>query len=581
MKPVRLARRSLPPLLVYAVVAGLSVELSRINHGFAMFWIANGLVVPWLLARPPRQWWPLLAGIAAVGGAITATIGLGWRVAPLLGLASGTEAAIAAGLIRAIYRRWRTYTSVTAVLAIYLAGGLVAPALSAVPAALAMTVATGVDFAGALQQWIGAHGLGFVAVFPCVGLLGLARAQHRRIVSPGQGRSVALSLAAVLTAGLICFGQSQVPLLFLPILVTMYTMVLTDLFVSALGLTILLAMAEASAFVGIGPLQLVAHSPEERFLFLQFYTACVSLTAMPVALMLEQRRKVLAALAESDTRFRMLAEFSTDIIMITSLDGKISFVSPSVQQIGGWDPAELVGKSKRELIAPGHQAAVREAHNAALARPGTTAMVEYIGTREARSRWFEAHLRAIVRDDGGIEGVCSIVRDVSHRKRREAELHAVALTDPLTNVANRRAFDLFMRDPGTSLEEGYVALFDLDHFKRINDSFGHEAGDRVLKAFARAARSAVRESDLVARIGGEEFAVHLHDTTLPRAKLVCERICAALVREVERSVPEAGRVTASVGISRFDGPIAAVLKRADAALYAAKAAGRDRLQIAA
>jgi diguanylate cyclase (GGDEF)-like protein len=173
------------------------------------------------------------------------------------------------------------------------------------------------------------------------------------------------------------------------------------------------------------------------------------------------------------------------------------------------------------------------------------------------------------------------VRDISHRKRREAELKAVALTDPLTSLANRRAFDMFMATAHEAAGASFVALFDLDHFKAVNDTHGHEAGDRVLKAFARAARRVVRESDLVARIGGEEFAVHLTDTSLPHARLVCERICAALTEEARRTAPEVAEVTVSVGLSPFDAPLAEVLRRADAALYDAKARGRNRLAIAA
>jgi diguanylate cyclase (GGDEF)-like protein/PAS domain S-box-containing protein len=436
-------------------------------------------------------------------------------------------------------------------------------------------------FAAGYGEWLLAHGLGFVAIFPTAGLLAQARLRHRRVLpTPEQRRTAALSLGAVLAAGALCFGQASVPMLFLPILAIMYTMVLTDLLVSALGLVALLAMGIASAFFGFGPLGLLADQPAERYLFLQFYTACVSLTAMPIAVMLERRRAMHAVLAESEARYRLLADFSTDIIMVTGNRGEIRYISPSIRQLGDYDPQALVGKTTDALIASQHRAEIAEAHRGVLLRPGTTASVEFLGvTRSSGMRWFESHMRAIQREDGSVDGVCSIVRDISHRKRREAELRAVALTDPLTNLANRRAFDLFMG--GSEDGEGFVALFDLDNFKAVNDTWGHDAGDRVIQAFARAARGAVRDSDLVARIGGEEFAIHLHDATLAQARVVCERIRAALGEEAANLAPEVGSVTASVGISRFEGPLAAVMRRADAALYRAKAQGRDRMAIAA
>jgi diguanylate cyclase (GGDEF)-like protein/PAS domain S-box-containing protein len=581
MIPMRTTRRALVLGLGYGAAAAVAVAQSRVTGGFAMFWIATALLTPALLARPPRLWWPTLAACAVASIAVTGWLGLGWRAAPLLALANIGEAAVASWLIRTAYRRYRSYGSLRWLAATFVSGGLVAPALSGGLAAAAMVWVTDRGFLASYGEWLVAHGLGFVAIFPTAGLLAQARLRHRKLLpTPEKRRTAALSLGAVLSAGAVCFGQASVPMLFLPILAIMYTMVLTDLLVSALGLVSLLAMGIASAFLGFGPLGLLADQPAERYLFLQFYTACVSLTAMPIALMLERRRAMYAALAESEARYRLLADFSTDIIMVTGNRGEIRYVSPSIRQLGDYDPQALVGKTTDGLIASQHHGEIAEAYQGVVLRPGTTASVEFLGvTRASGMRWFESHMRAILREDGTVDGVCSIVRDISHRKRREAELRAVALTDPLTNLANRRAFEMFMASAADG--EGFIALFDLDNFKRVNDTWGHDAGDRVLKAFARAARGAVRDSDLVARIGGEEFAIHLHDATLAQARVVCERIRAALGEEAANLAPEVGSVTASVGISRLDGPLAGVMRRADAALYGAKAAGRDRLAIAA
>ena len=579
----RTLRRALCHGAAYGAAAAFSVALTRISGGFAMFWIATAVIVPGLLARPPRQWWPTILACAIASMAVTGWLGLGWRAAPVLALANCGEAIVAALILRAAHRRFRSYASLRWLAVTFVAGGAIAPAVSGVPATFAMVWVTGKPLLASYGAWLLSHGLGFIAIFPTAGLLAQARVRHRSILPAPQGRkAAALSLAAVVAAGAVCFGQSSVPMLFLPILVLMYTMVLTDLLVSAVGLVALLVMGIGSAFLGFGPLSLVADLPAERYLFVQFYTACVSLTAMPIALMLERRRATFAALAESEARYRLLADFSTDIIMVTGNRGEIRYVSPSIRQLGDYDPARLIGKTTDALIASQHHAEIAEAHRGVLLQPGTTASIEFLGiTRASRLRWFESHMRAILREDGGVDGVCSIVRDISHRKRREAELHAVALTDPLTSLANRRAFDMFMGTAADEGGEGVIALFDLDNFKRVNDGWGHEAGDRVLKAFARAARGVVRDSDLVARIGGEEFAIHLHDTTLAQARIVCERIRSGLCAEAANLAPEVGTVTASVGISRLDGPLAVVMRRADAALYDAKARGRDRLAIAA
>jgi len=569
--------------LGYGAVAALSVALTRVSGGFAMFWIATALLVPSLLARPRRHWGAILAACGLASMTVTATIGLGWRAAPLLALANCGEAALAALTIRAAYHRYRSYASLRGLVSAFLAGGVVAPAVSGLPATMAMVLVAGRGWAESYGEWLMAHGFGFVAIFPTAGLLAQALVRRRALLPPrGQRLKAALALGAVGAAGALCFGQASVPMLFLPIVVLMYTMVLTDLAVSVAGLVMLLAMGIGSALLQIGPLGLLAGDAQHRFLFLQFYAGCVSLTAMPIALMLERRRGMFAALAESETRYRLLADFSTDIIMVTGNHGDIRYVSPSIRQLGDYEPHTLVGKTTDMLIAPQHRAEISAAYHNVVMNPGSTASVEFLGiTRASGLRWFETHMRAILREDGTADGVCSIVRDISHRKRREAELKAVALTDPLTSLANRRAFELFMATAAQDGTEGFVALFDLDHFKAVNDTHGHEAGDRVIKAFARAARGVVRDSDLVARIGGEEFVVHLHDATLAQARVVCERIRAALLHETRRLAPEVGPVTVSVGITPLDGPLAAVMRRADAALYDAKSRGRDRLAIAA
>ncbi|MDP3676964.1 MAG: diguanylate cyclase [Novosphingobium sp.] len=499
-----------------------------------------------------------------------------------MAIAACIEAAVAALIIRWAYRRFGTFASLRATGAIYAAGGIVGPLASAGPAMAGFYAATGHGSWANFGGWMLAHGLGFIATFPCVGLIVQAQADRRAIIPPpGQRLLPASFLIAMVAASAVCFGQSAVPMLFLPVIVLMYTMALTDIVIAVIGLTIVLVMGVGSAFLGFGPLKQIAGATAHSYLLVQFYVAFLSLTAMPIAIVLEKRRRLFSALAQSETRYRMLADFSTDIIMVTDLDGKISYVSPSIHQLGDWDPAELIGTATWSLISEQHHADVVKAHMAVVNSPGTTASVEFLGiTRGQGKRWFESHLRAIQGEDGILHGVCSVVRDISNRKRTEAELQAVALTDPLTNLANRRAFELFIGNERRT-GESYLALFDIDRFRRINETYGHQAGDDVIKSFARAIRATLRDSDLAARIGGGEFVVHLHNSSLAQAQIVCERVRAAFTEEVERRVPGIGSITASVGLSHFDAPLAIVMRRADTALYQAKATASDCLAVAA
>jgi two-component system cell cycle response regulator len=177
------------------------------------------------------------------------------------------------------------------------------------------------------------------------------------------------------------------------------------------------------------------------------------------------------------------------------------------------------------------------------------------------------------------------LRDENARLLREME--ALTRTDALTGVQNRRAFDASLamevartRRNGSPLS---VVVFDIDHFKKVNDTYGHPAGDQVLVAFAQVLTDTLRESDVVYRFGGEEFVAILPDTPLGGAYQAADRVLDECRR---RSIPVDGqtlRITASAGVATVCGPDAnakGLLAKADGALYHAKRQGRDRAAMA-
>jgi diguanylate cyclase (GGDEF)-like protein len=164
-------------------------------------------------------------------------------------------------------------------------------------------------------------------------------------------------------------------------------------------------------------------------------------------------------------------------------------------------------------------------------------------------------------------------KDAANRRLRE-----MAETDPLTGVANRRHF---MQRIVTLRGPAALLLLDIDHFKAINDEFGHEAGDRVLIEFAGLVQDILRERDLLARLGGEEFAIILENAHIKDAWSIAERVRTRVEQHVVSLSERAARVTVSVGVAtvplgaaKIDA--AALLRQADAALYVAKNEGRNR-----
>ncbi len=170
--------------------------------------------------------------------------------------------------------------------------------------------------------------------------------------------------------------------------------------------------------------------------------------------------------------------------------------------------------------------------------------------------------------------------DISERKRLDDKLKRLATTDVLTGAYNRIGFDEIIEREMESAKRYRkplsVILFDIDHFKRVNDTFGHHTGDAVLRQLAKIVRNTVRKVDYFIRWGGEEFLIVSEETDGGQARIMAER----LRKRVEEHVfGEAGRITISCGVAEFGGEDTenTLLKRADDALYRAKRQGRNRV----
>ena len=188
-------------------------------------------------------------------------------------------------------------------------------------------------------------------------------------------------------------------------------------------------------------------------------------------------------------------------------------------------------------------------------------------------------------------GRAVIFADISAQVRLREELRRQSETDPLTGIANRRRFHQALEIECLRFTRGYspfsVLMLDLDNFKDVNDRYGHPAGDAVLRRVAEILLLSLRKTDLPARYGGEEFAVLLSDTPIDGARVIAERIRAAVSRHpvdiddhqiaISISVGIANHASDSEGDSQLDPQI--LLKKADLALYRAKAAGRNRVEV--
>lgn len=294
------------------------------------------------------------------------------------------------------------------------------------------------------------------------------------------------------------------------------------------------------------------------------------------------------AMRQAEERFRAILDGIRDYAIFgISLEGQIENWNRSAERLYGFGAQDIVGHPFRTLFCRDAEPNARADALMRTARDAGWGEDEGWWTRKASTRfWGSSVLSVVETEDGQVSGFTCITRDLSRRKRNEDETKRLAEVDFLTGLYNRRAFtEAAERELQRFFHNGEpfsLILFDADRFKSINDTYGHSAGDDILKTFARICRDAVREVDLVARFGGEEFVILLPHTDAVGTRGVAERI--RLLVEACR-VPRPGgdmRFTVSAGIStvRPGTTLAQMLELADRALYDAKARGRNRTVVA-
>jgi diguanylate cyclase (GGDEF)-like protein/PAS domain S-box-containing protein len=290
------------------------------------------------------------------------------------------------------------------------------------------------------------------------------------------------------------------------------------------------------------------------------------------------------ALRQSEARYRLMAENSTDMISRTTPRGRFLYVSDAARQILGYEPAEMIGHSIFEFAMEDDHHLLRRVTEL-LDRPQTFSF--RVRRKDGEVVWFESRSRA-VRDaaSGAIAEVVAVSRDISERRRAEEQIEYQAYHDALTGLPNRLLFrdrlTIALAHAKRQHTPVAVMFLDLDRFKIVNDTLGHSLGDELLRAIATRLRAVLREGDTIARMGGDEFTILLTDLKKPDDAV---RIAQKLLDTVADPVRLDGQdlyVTTSIGIALYpsDGDSAeALLQNADGAMYRAKEAGRNSYQL--
>lgn len=298
------------------------------------------------------------------------------------------------------------------------------------------------------------------------------------------------------------------------------------------------------------------------------------------------------SIAKSEERFRMIAEYSSDMITIHDLTGKYLYMSPAGKEILQYDDKEVIGIDACFFIHPDDIEKIRKSHGKLL-KISYVVSTYRIRRKDGEYIWLESSIKCLQADHPGKLQIIVISRNITERKMVELRLkeanrnlHELSTKDGLTGILNRRTFDKHIEKEWKQALRELVPLslimLDVDYFKAFNDTYGHQAGDDCLRTIASGISEVLEISKgMVFRYGGEEFSILLPETNLASARIVAETVRKAVenlsIPHSESQVSD--YVTMSFGINTIiptnDKTITQFIEDADKALYNAKNEGRN------
>ncbi|MFL6707184.1 MAG: EAL domain-containing protein [Massilia sp.] len=298
------------------------------------------------------------------------------------------------------------------------------------------------------------------------------------------------------------------------------------------------------------------------------------------------RQRTEKALQQSEQRFRQLVSMSSDWYWEQDAAGRFTNITGDFREKAGLPAERLLGQTHQQIASDGLDSDIGRAHLAQVAaRQGYTGFEYAVRDDAGDARWFSVNGEPVFDEDGAFSGYRGTGTDITSRKHAEQAIHHVAQHDVLTGLPNRSLLQDRLQQAVAYSDRTrhpvWVMLIDLDRFKFVNDSMGHKAGDVLLMTVAARLRSALRETDTVARLSGDEFVVILTEHEDQQLSVdVVQRLMDSVAQPVMLGITEFF-VTCSIGVSVYplDGaPADGLIETADIAMYRAKKLGRNNFQ---
>jgi diguanylate cyclase (GGDEF)-like protein/PAS domain S-box-containing protein len=561
------------------------------NPQSSPLWVANGLILAYLLLAP-RWHWPayLLTGFLALS-VRSMLIHTKWNEFLFYNALNILEVLTAALLMRQRSTQLPRFTERSYLLRFIGFAVLAGPALAAGIFALSFPFWKHPTLQYPFMSWMASDSLDIAIATPA--FVAVLQTRLKSIVNWQRHWVYPVLLLVVAFAA---FAQNTVPLVYFIYPLLVLVLVRLGLRFASLFTLLVAAIGGGLTICNRGPFAAEGSiNPALPNLHLQAAIAAAIVLIYSISVVLERQKTTERKLQEIVSLHQLVSENSRDVIVVADFDGNRSFVSAAAMSMGGWKPEEAIALTGLQLVHPEDQYKVVAAISEL--RSGREDILVECRVRKANEEylWVEAALR-LIRDPGtGLpSGILNTVRDISERKRSEQQLREayravelLSLTDVLTGLPNRRRFDRYLstewRRSMRDCQPLSLLMLDVDQFKAYNDTYGHQHGDSCLKQIAEACLDVVsRPGDLVARYGGEEFVVALPNTESEGALQVANEICTSLRnRRLPHTGSPFGIITISIGcatlVPQANMHAPDLIALADHALYTAKHNGRNQV----
>ncbi len=581
-------------VFISVFIAGtLSFHVVRATGGIFPIWWPSGVLLAALLLSS-KQRWPFLL-LAALPAILLARAFLPpWQ--PSAFILTGScllEVWFAATLIRWWADGPFALTTMSQAARFILIAVLFAPLISGIFTLTLYAGASPTSLALAFLRWYMADALGIAIATPVV--MAAYRASVPLIWNPTKTmESVGISILLTV-GGCLSLLQPDIALVSILFPVVILAVARMGWITGAVGVLALSIAASAITAAGHGPFFGLVHTRGgDKFFEMQVFLAALTAAAAIVATVYEERLRMLQLAREKERSIRLLTESSPDVMLLNDLSSHILYTTNAVKRLLGFRPLELYRRNfQHDLLHPDEIPAYVNALDAIRRQSETRTLIFRMHRKDGSWMWAEGSISLYRNEPNGEPiGFINVVRDITHRKEAEDrlqsaynELEILAAIDSLTGVANRRHFDAVLdsewRRAIRTNTTVAMLLVDVDFFKSFNDIYGHVTGDDCLRDIAATAFQCIRTStDLVARFGGEEFAIVLPETDEAGAAVLAERIRAGVQSHAFRHAGnEHGVVTISIGCAAMaptrGSSSIPLIEAADKALYHAKNIGRN------